>query len=58
VQTFAIRFKDAELAGVFKAAFQKAQDDNKKFISGADASEGSKEADELAKVTENLSVGK
>ena len=54
--TFAIRFKDAEIAGLFKTAFASAQDDNKQFVTGADSTEGAAEADELANIVEKVAV--
>eukprot|EP00605_Chrysophyceae_sp_TOSAG23-4_P000794 GSChrysophyteH1.ASY1.ANO1.883.1 assembled CDS len=54
--SFAIRFKDAEIAGQFKDAFSEAQEKNKQFVSGADSAEGAEEADELSKAVESVSV--
>lgn len=56
VQTFAIRFGTPEIAQEFKKEFEKGQEEMKKLMSGADASQGKEEADEAAKVLENLKV--
>lgn len=54
--TFAIRFKDAEIAGEFKAAFLKAQADNEHLAAGLDSTEGAAEADAAADAIAALSV--
>ena len=54
---FAIRFKTAEIAQEFKAAFVKAQNDNAALAAGADATEGAAEADAAAAAIASLSVG-
>eukprot|EP00606_Chrysophyceae_sp_TOSAG23-5_P000964 GSChrysophyteH2.ASY1.ANO1.1044.1 assembled CDS len=53
---FAIRFKDKEIADKFKEAFEKAQAANQQHLAGADDAEGAKEADELSKAVEAVSV--
>ena len=56
-QTFAIRFGTPEIAQEYKKAFNLYQIENKRFIEGLDSTEGTKEADEIAKAVESLSVG-
>lgn len=55
--TFAIRFKDADIAAAFKKAFEDAQKDNKALLEGADTAEGAAEADEAADALASVSVG-
>eukprot|EP00595_Chromulina_sp_UTEXLB2642_P001797 CAMPEP_0196761430 /NCGR_PEP_ID=MMETSP1095-20130614/673_1 /TAXON_ID=96789 ORGANISM="Chromulina nebulosa, Strain UTEXLB2642" /NCGR_SAMPLE_ID=MMETSP1095 /ASSEMBLY_ACC=CAM_ASM_000446 /LENGTH=224 /DNA_ID=CAMNT_0042110985 /DNA_START=61 /DNA_END=735 /DNA_ORIENTATION=- len=55
-KTFAIRFGNPEIALEFKTAFNKYQIEMKKFIEGADSTEGTKEAEEISTAIESLSV--
>ena len=54
--TFALRFKDAEIAGAFKTAFQSAQKENESLLGGADKEEGAAEADDAAEALASVSV--
>lgn len=54
--TFAIRVSTPEIAKEFKAAFESAQQEMKKLLAGADATEGKDEADEAAEAIEKLGV--
>ena len=55
-QTFAIRFASAEIAQEYKTEFLKAQAEMSKLLSGIDAEEGTKEADEVIAAIESLTV--
>lgn len=55
--TFAIRFKDSDIAAAFKAAFEDAQSKNKSILEGADSAEGAAEADAAADALAAVSVG-
>lgn len=55
--TFAIRFKDSDIAAAFKTAFEDAQKKNKALLDGADEAEGAAEADEAADALASVSVG-
>jgi Ran-binding protein 1 len=54
--TFAVRFKDAEIAAAFKGAFEDAQKENQSLLDGADKEEGAAEADEVADALAAVSV--
>ena len=54
--TFAIRFASSDIAQEFKDAFNKAQEENKQFVEGLDAKEGTEEADEAAAAIASLAV--
>jgi Ran-binding protein 1 len=55
--TFAIRFKDSDIAAAFKTAFEDAQSKNRSILDGADAAEGAAEADAAADALAAVSVG-
>lgn len=55
-QTFAIRFASSEIAQEFKKEFTQCQAEMAKLMAGLDSEEGAKEADEVAKAVESLSV--
>ncbi len=58
LQTFAIRFKTAELAQDFEKAFRSGQDDMKALLAGADdsSSSNSNEAEQAAEALNSLTV--
>jgi hypothetical protein len=56
MQTFAIRFASAEIAGEYKSEFGKAQEAMQKLMAGEDAAEGAAEADEAAEALDALNV--
>jgi hypothetical protein len=58
VQTFAVKFADAEIAAEFKEKFSAGQDEMKTLMAGGDAAEGGAEADEAAEALASLAVKK
>ena len=54
--TFAIKFKDSDLADTFKATFEKYQKEMKKLMSGDDASESDEDVDDAADALAGVSV--
>lgn len=55
-QTFALKFKDADAAKEFSAAFASAQAENATLLAGLDAKEGATEASELAAELSGTSI--
>lgn len=57
IQTFAIRFGDAEGAKEFETAFKAGQEEMKTILAGLDSKQGKEEADAAADAVAALSVG-
>jgi len=55
-RTFAAKFKTPEVAKEFHEAFSLAKENNRKIAAGEDSAEGAKEAEDVSKALDSLSV--